>query len=102
MGQKTPDTERAIEIMKPVMDFLHIEVDADNNYLFLNGQAINITFNSTQATVYEFIGFLVDVYCDHRGITYNGLQDRIHRTWHNEAQIREVRKMFGTEEGETE
>jgi hypothetical protein len=37
---------------------LHIQVDADNSFLYCNGQAIGIGCNSTYATIKEFIGYV--------------------------------------------
>lgn len=91
----TEDTKKALEIVKPIADFLHIEIHADNNFLFCNGQAIGITYNSTYATVYEFIGYLIDKYCDKKGTTYKDLQEVVHRTWYNESQMKDIEALFG-------
>lgn len=91
----TDDTKKALDIIKPLADFLHIELKADNNFLYCNGQAISITFNSTYATVFEFIGYLIDKYCDKKGAKYEDLQEVIHRTWCGEEQIRGIETLFG-------
>lgn len=55
----TEDTARALEIIKPLANELNIRVRADGRYLFCNGQAIGIMYNSTHATIMEFIGYLI-------------------------------------------
>lgn len=54
----TPDTERAVFALKPLCDALHIEIWADENRLYMNGQAIGISCNSTWATLMEAVGYI--------------------------------------------
>lgn len=54
----TDDTKKALEIIQPIADLLDIKVSANENYLYADHVRIGITFNSTRATVMEFIGFL--------------------------------------------
>ena len=96
----TDDTRRALDIIKPIADFFHIEVTADNNFLIINGQPIGITCNSTRATLFEFIGYMIDVYCDEKGVTYKDLQDRIHRCWYNDEQVKSIKAIFGGDDNE--
>ena len=78
----TPDTKRAIEIIKPLADQLQIEVEADNRCLYLDGQAIGIGCNSTHATIMEFIGYLMFVWAEDKRTTIPPiLADRVQRYW---------------------
>ena len=79
----TEDTRRALEIIKPIADFLHIEVSADWKLLYVNELAIGIACNSTYATVMEFIGFLlVSEYTRFRDIHIDKYDiDNIERYW---------------------
>ena len=53
----TKDTERALEIIAPIAKELGVKVTADDNLLYINNDGgIGITFNSTRATVLEFVG----------------------------------------------
>ena len=54
----TEDTKKALEILKPICDLLHMEIDADENIMTINGQKVGIAFNSIYATVMEGIGYL--------------------------------------------
>lgn len=59
----TKDTERALEIIEPIAKELHIEVSADDDYLYINNDGgIGITCNSTRATLMEFVGWLIYYY----------------------------------------
>ena len=53
----TKDTERALAAIQPMAKELGIEVDASDLCLYCNGQAIGIAYNSTYATVKEFLGY---------------------------------------------
>lgn len=83
MTVMTEDTKRALEIIKPIADFLKIEVSADWKLLYVNNLAIGIACNSTYATIMEFIGFLLmseypkfrDIHIDKSDI------DNIERYW---------------------
>ena len=55
----TPDTGRALANIRPLALDLGIEVTADDNFLYCNGQPIGIGCNSTYATEVEFIGYLM-------------------------------------------
>ena len=54
----TSDTKRAIDALKPLAEQLRIEVGADDKRLYMNGQAIGISCNSTWATLMEAIGWM--------------------------------------------
>ena len=56
--QMTEDTERALNILAPLLRELHIEAKADKYHLTLNGQVIGIDMNSTWATIMETIGYI--------------------------------------------
>ena len=85
----TDDTNRALEAIRPIATVLGISVAADDNFLYLNGQAIGIGCNSAWATVNEFIGYaflkvwMKDkyMYCDME------LRDRIKRYWFTDKQL---------------
>lgn len=54
------DTERALEIIKPMADVLGgLIVKADDDFLYIEDIAIGISCNSTWATLMEFIGYVV-------------------------------------------
>ena len=54
----TEDTRRALQIIEPIMQELGVEVETTDKpcCLYLDGQAIGISCNSTYATVMEAIG----------------------------------------------
>ena len=83
MTVMTEDTRRALEIIKPIADFLHIEVSADWKLLYVNNMAIGIACNSAYATVMEFLGFLLmSEYPKFRDIQLSKLDiDNIERYW---------------------
>lgn len=54
----TPDTEKAVFALKPLCNALSIEVWADEKRLYINGQAIGISYNSTWATLMEAVGYI--------------------------------------------
>ena len=54
----TDDTKQALAILAPICDLLHVEIDADEKVMVMNGQKIGIACNSTYATVMEGIGYL--------------------------------------------
>ena len=54
----TNDTARAVEALKPLMDYLNVDIEADEKRLYMGGQAIGISCNSTWATLMEAIGWL--------------------------------------------
>ena len=83
MTVMTENTRRALEIIKPIADFLKIEVSADWKVLYVNEIGIGIACNSTYATVMEFIGFLLmSEYPKFRGIHIDKWDiDAIERYW---------------------
>ena len=86
----TKDTERALEIIAPIAKELGVEVTADDNLLYINNDGgIGITFNSTRATVLEFVGWLI-VYYDGvwRDLKLTDEQQQIIRSfWYSQAEI---------------
>lgn len=58
----TQDTAKALEIIIPFADELGIRVEADDEKLYVNNTQIAISCNSTWATVFEFIGYLITEY----------------------------------------
>lgn len=93
----TPDTERAIEIVKPIADELGIKVSATDNHLICEYHSvityIGITYNSTYATLMEFIGYLIDYYCDHKEVDPGEeLNERYHRYWRTAEAVEQIRK----------
>ncbi len=54
----TEDTKKALEIIQPLAGILGIDVEADKRFLYMDGQAIGISCNSTHATVMEMIGWI--------------------------------------------
>jgi len=90
----TRDTERAIEIIEPLAKELNIRVRADDNYLYLNGQAIGIACNSTYATIMEFIGYLIFLWAkDKCEAVPRSMSQRIKRYWYSDEQVEQFRKM---------
>ena len=86
----TNDTKRALEIIEPIAKELNVEVSADDNLLYINNDGgIGITFNSTRATVLEFVGWLI-VYYDGvwRDLKLTDEQQQIIRQfWYSQAEI---------------
>jgi hypothetical protein len=91
----TKDTKRALEIIEPIAKELNIEVSADDDYLYINNDGgIGITYNSTRATLMEFVGWLI-YYYDRifRDIKLTDEQLEIIRTfWYSQAHIEGRRK----------
>lgn len=90
----TKDTERVLEIIAPICDELRISVNADNNFLYCNGQAIGIACNSTKATLDEFIGFLMVDLCNREHYRYKipeELEKCIKRYWFTDEQMNKMR-----------
>lgn len=83
--EMTEDTRRAIEIISPLANELNISIKATESLLFMNGQAIGISCNSTYATLMEIIGWIfLGKYChDFRAvdIDWNEAQETIMRYW---------------------
>ena len=91
----TKDTERALEIIKPIAEMVGVEVKADDNLLYINNDGgIGIAFNSTKATVLEFIGWLIIYYDSHfRDLELSDKQlDRIKMFWYSQEWIDERRR----------
>lgn len=80
----TEDTKKALEAIKPVAKILCIDVMAEGEKLYCNGQKIGIACNSTLATVLEFIGYaFITVYCKNRfcKVTKN-IRSAVERYWY--------------------
>ena len=97
----TNDTRRAMTILKPLMDELAVRMSATDKMLFLNGDAIGISCNSTYATVMEAIGwlFLKKYIGGFRGFSFEEIgevPELVSRYFIN----REVLKKIGITEGE--
>ena len=91
----TKDTERALEIIKPIADMVGVKIEADDNLLYINNDGgIGITCNSTRATVLEFIGWLIIYYDSHfRDLMLSDKQlDRIKMFWYSQEWIDERRR----------
>ena len=86
----TKDTERALEIIKPIAEMVGVEVKADDNLLYINNDGgIGIAFNSTKATVLEFVGWLIiyyDSYFRCLGLSDKQL-DNIKTFWYSQSEI---------------
>lgn len=61
----TEDTRKAMAMIKPIARELGIKVQADEQFLYCNCQAIGIAGNSTYATLTEFIAYCM-AYLDKR------------------------------------
>ncbi len=98
--EKTPDTERALEAIRPIARELNIEVEADGNFLYCNGQAIGIGCNSTYATIMEFIGYVFATVYSHDRIVAHGERlpretlDRIRRYWFSAEQLAKIKEIM--------
>ena len=81
----TEDTARALEIIKPMADELGITVYADDNFLYCGfhdiTQPIGITFNSTYATLKEFVGYLASWLIYRNVLSWDGLEEHVKRHW---------------------
>lgn len=91
----TKDTERALEIIKPIADMVGVKVEADDNLLYINNDGgIGIIGNSTRATVLEFVGWLIVYYDSHfRDLELSDKQlDRIKMFWYTQEWIDERRR----------
>lgn len=86
----TKDTERALEIIRPIAEMVGVEVKADDNLLYINNYGgIGIACNSTRATVLEFIGWLIIYYDSHfRDLELSDKQlDSIKAFWYSQSEI---------------
>lgn len=78
------DTKRALEIIAPMANELHIQIAADQYYLYCDSQAIGIACNSTYATIMEFVGYLVFLWAADREIKLpKEIDKRIKRYWYS-------------------
>ena len=67
-----------------------VEVKADDNLLYINNDGgIGIAFNSTKATVLEFVGWLIIYYDSHfRDLELSDKQlDTIKQFWYSQSEI---------------
>lgn len=89
----TEDTKRALEVIAPLAKELHIQVDADNSFLYCNGQAIGIGCNSAYATIKEFIGYVFatvykhDVFDMHGENVPTKVMHRVKSYWFTDEQL---------------
>ena len=81
--QMTEEAKQAVEILAPICKELHIDIKADGNRLYLNGQGIGIACNSTYATVMEGLGYIfLKKYPQFRMVAVTqSLQKAIKRHW---------------------
>ena len=88
----TEDTKKAMEIIKPLADELNITVKADNRILYIDEMGIGIVQNSTWATIWEFVGYLMVRYDrKFRDIRLRQDQlDSIMRYWLTSDQLRKI------------
>ena len=95
----TDDTTQALEAIKPIAKALNIHVEADDKFLYLNGQAIGIGCNSTWATVNEFIGYaFITTWIKDKSIKIpRPMKDRIKRYWFTPEQLDQVYRAEGGE-----
>lgn len=89
----TEDTRRALDIIQPIADELHIKVEATNKLLIVDNVNIGISHNSTYATVMEFIGYLTILYdSQFRGLYLDAdQQDIIERYWLTKEQLERIK-----------
>ena len=90
----TEDTKRALEVIKPLADELEIPVSADDDILYVGNVGIAITWNSTRATLMEFIGYVFLMRFDEefREIDLTCEQfDTIQRTWIQPEALRKLK-----------
>ena len=88
----TPDTGRALAIIKPIADELNIEVSATDKFLVVDGVYIGIYCNSTFATVMEFVGYLTFMYGKaFRALNLDSIQQKtIKRYWLTKEQVEKI------------
>ena len=85
----TDDTKRALEAIAPIARELHIDVEADDKFLYCDGQAIGISSNSTSATILEFVAYvMVQRYAkDFNTSIPDSFKKRLKRYWRSEADV---------------
>ena len=90
----TNDTRIALEKIKPLAYELNIDVRADDNFLYCNGQAIGIAYNSTYATIVEFIAYAMNDICckEYRFNMPQELEKAIKRYWFSKEQMKKIRR----------
>lgn len=88
----TEDTKKAIEIISPLAKELKITIDATDNVLWMNDQAIGISCNSTWATLMEMIGyiFLMEYCKEFRGVNIDWNNETIMRYWTSEEKLKKL------------
>lgn len=88
----TKDTERALEIMAPMAKEFGIEINADDRFLYCNGQAIGICDNSTYATLKEFVGYVMWSISrrDYRYHLSRDFENQIKQFWVSKEQIKKM------------
>ena len=86
----TNDTKHALEAAKPIADVLDITIDADDDFLYCNGQAIGIGCNSTYATILEFLAYCI-VWMSKHEYRYEklpvGFETALKRYWFTKEQV---------------
>ena len=101
----TTDTERALDMIRPIARELNIDITADNHCLYVDDPyigeaAIGIGCNSTYATLMEFIGLLVLRHANDRGWEPTAAQvKRIKRYW-TSSEVLEKLKEWRAEHAE--
>ncbi len=97
----TSDTEKAMEIIKPMAKELNIDVSADDHCLYCNGQAIGIACNSTYATLNEFLGYAMWWMFTRNHSRWAAMPDRfsymVKKYWVDSATLEEWRKHWKEE-----
>lgn len=85
----TDDTKRALEAIAPIARELNIDVEADDKFLYCNGQAIGISCNSTSATILEFVAYvMVKRYSkDFNTNIPDNFKKRLKRYWKSESDV---------------
>lgn len=89
----TKDTEKALEALKDVAKILNIELDADESWLYCNGQPIGISCNSAYATVNEFVGYAMLNMAkreSHRFTVSRTLKKQIQSNWRTPEQVADI------------
>ena len=88
----TEDTKRALAIIQPMAKELNIEVAADDSLLYCNGQAIGIAWNSTYATIKEFLGYAM-IWIGRREYRWkvpDKFESEIKRYWISKDQMKKL------------
>ena len=102
----TQDTEKAMEIIRPMAKELNIDVSADYHCLYCNGQAIGIACNSTFATLNEFLGYAMYWMFIKDPVRWRtmpkGLEMQIKEYWIDDKTLKEWRQHWKETEYERE